>query len=423
MARPIRKTVQKAGIRYDSRHVRLRTGETERKDGGYMFRWTDDLGKRHSVYAPTLELLREKEEEIVIDRHDGISVNNRNMTVNELFDLWISIKRGLKGSTQSLYMITYNLYVRHTFGQKKVVMVKKSDVKRFYNALYEEHGLRIGSIDKVHTVLHQVFQTAVDDSIIRLNPTDNTLKELKLANGNETEKRQALTLSQQKMFIRFMLKEPKFRHWYPIFFIMLNTGMRVGEAVGLTWRDVDLENRRIIINHNLNYYKHVDEGKGFRYTVNSPKTRAGSRVIPITQKVVEAFEMERQYQEEAEIACKAHIDGYTDFVFLNQDGQPHHPASLNKALNRIVRDCNYRILDNYHGEGIPELLPHIHCHLMRHTFTTRMVESGIGPAALKELLGHADITTTYNIYAHLTDDAKARDVSAYEDYIEKALYE
>ena len=139
--------------------------------------------------------------------------------------------------------------------------------------------------------------------------------------------------------------------------------------------------------------------------------------------VVEAFEMERQYQEEAEIACKAHIDGYTDFVFLNQDGQPHHPASLNKALNRIVRDCNYRILDNYHGEGIPELLPHIHCHLMRHTFTTRMVESGIGPAALKELLGHADITTTYNIYAHLTDDAKARDVSAYEDYIEKALYE
>lgn len=421
MARPLRKPAQKTGVRYDSRHVRLRTGETERKDGSYVFRWTDDLGKRHSVYGATLELLREKEEEIIVDRREGIKIENRYMTVNELFDLWMSVKRGIKGSTQALYILTYNSYVRHTFGQKRVAMVRKSDVKRFYNALYEEHGLRIGTIDKVHTVLHQVFQTAVDDSIIRLNPTDNTLKELKLANGVDTEKRQAMTLTQQKTFIRYMLKEPKYRHWYPIFFIMLNTGMRVGEAVGLTWNDVDLENRRISINHNLSYYKHVNEGEGFRYTVNSPKTRAGTRVIPITQKVVEAFEMEKDYQKEAGIECSAHIDGYTDFVFLNPDGRPHNPKSLNKALNRIVRDCNYKILDNYHGEGTPEILPHIHAHLLRHCFTTRMVESGIGPAALKELLGHADITTTYNIYTHLTDEAKANDVSVYEAYIEKAM--
>ena len=421
MIRPARKPTQKVGVRYDSRHVKLKTGEGELKNGTYYFRWTDDLGKRHSVYAPTLDMLRSKEEEITVDRHDGIYTEKGNMTVNELFDLWISMKRGIKGSTRSLYMATYNNYVRHVFGQKRLNLIKRSDVKRFYNSLYEEHGLRIASIDKVHTVLNQVFQVAVDDNIIRKNPCDNVLKELKMANGTDVEKRNAMTLNQQKMFLQYMLKDQRYRHWYPIFFIMLNTGMRVGETVGLTWSDIDLEKRTISINHNLVYYNHLDEGCGFRSSVNSPKTKAGTRVIPMTQKVAEAFEMEKQYQQEAEISCKANIDGYSDFVFLNQEGQPHKAASLNKALHRIVRDCNYRILDNHHGDDVPNLLPPLHCHLMRHTFATRMVESGIGPNSLKELLGHADIKTTFNIYAHLTEEAKARDMSAYEIYIDDVM--
>lgn len=86
------------GIRYDSHHVRLRTGESEKK-GGYAYRWTDDIGKRHSVYAQTLNDLREKELQVAIDRHDGIKSNVKTVTINDVFDLWRQVKRGIKDST------------------------------------------------------------------------------------------------------------------------------------------------------------------------------------------------------------------------------------------------------------------------------------------------------------------------------------
>ena len=84
--------------------MRLRTGESERKEGGYCYRWTDDIGKRHAVYAPTLNDLREQEEQIAADRHDGIKANARDITVNDMFDLWCQIKRGIKDSTFKNYI-------------------------------------------------------------------------------------------------------------------------------------------------------------------------------------------------------------------------------------------------------------------------------------------------------------------------------
>ena len=402
--------------RFDNRHVRLKTGESQLENGSYVFRWTDKIGKRRAAYAPTLDQLREKEEQILVDQHDGIRADKKSMTVNDLFDLWKDLKRGLKDSTYQNYVYMYDLFVRPTFGKNRLSTVKKSDVRKFYNRLVDDKILKIATVDIIHNVLHQTFQVAVDDGFIRQNPTDNMMRELKLAHGNDGEKRQALTIPQQKLFIDFMLRTPRYRHWYPIFFIMMNTGMRVGEITGLRWRDIDLEKGTISVNHTLVYYNHRDE-KGCYFSINTPKTKAGTRIIPMTEEVKKAFLMEKEYQKEAGIESVGRVEGYDDFIFVNQYGNVQHQGTLNKALQRIMRDCNGEVLDNALEGETPVLLPHFSCHILRHTFATRLCESGINLKFVQSILGHVDISTTMNIYVSVTSETQLKEINAFEDYL------
>lgn len=198
---------KQVGVRFDSNRTRLKTGETQRPNGTYAYRWSTPDGKRHSIYAPTLEKLREQEEQIIVDKHDGIRSDVKSITVNEMFNLWCQLKRGIKDSTFKNYIYMYELFVKPSFGKNRLVQVKKSDVRKFYNSLADGKVLKIATIDNVHNVLHQVFQVAVDDGMIRQNPTDNMLKELKLSHGFEREKKEALTVAQQKLFFDYIYKD------------------------------------------------------------------------------------------------------------------------------------------------------------------------------------------------------------------------
>ena len=149
--------------RKDKSRVVLRKGEYQRANGTYNYSWTDSNGKRHFVYAKTLEELRIKEEQIEKDKSDGIKAEARYTTLNDLFDLWKTLKRGLKDNTFQNYTYMYDTFVRHVIGDEFVTKFKKSDIKRFYNYLADERCLKASTIDSVHTVLHQVFDMAVDD--------------------------------------------------------------------------------------------------------------------------------------------------------------------------------------------------------------------------------------------------------------------
>ena len=403
----------KGGRRLDKNRLTLRKGETQRKDGTYDFRWTSADGKRHSVYASTLEELREKEEAAIRDKQDGIKTETRRVTVNDVFELWCDLKRGLKDNTFQNYKYMYNMFVRPSFGKLRIASVKKSDVKRFYNTLADEKILTIATIDNVHTVLHQVFDLAVDDNYIRSNPTDHMLKELKQSHNFETEKRKALTIAEQHLIVDFLKKHPQYNHWYPVFAVMLGTGMRVGEIVGLRWCDIDLEKGIISVNHTLVYYNHGD-GKGCSFSINTPKTRAGERTIPMLDFVKEAFLLEKKYQEETGLHCKATVDCYTDFIFVNRFGDVQHQGTLNKAIRRIIRDCNDEVL--LRGEDDPVLLPKFSCHSLRHTFTTRLCESGVNVKVIQDVLGHADISTTMDIYVDVTKDMKQKEFNVLGEY-------
>ena len=225
------------------------SGESQRPNGTYDYRWTGRDGKRHVVYAKTLEELREKEAQVANDTFEGIKAEARNVTINEMFDLWCQIKRGLKNNTLENYKYMYNLFVRPNFGKRRISTLKKSDVKQFYNQLADDRGLQASTIDSVHTVLHQVLQISVDDRYIRSNPSDGVLKELKQSRTFENEKRRALTKPEQDLLLNYLQKHHTYNHWYPIFAVMIGTGLRVGEIAGLRWCDIDLEDGIIDVNH------------------------------------------------------------------------------------------------------------------------------------------------------------------------------
>ena len=391
--------------RLDKNRVTLKTGESQRKDGMYCFRWCSRNGKRHYIYSTTLEELRQKEKALTVDDFEGIRTDKKNISVNDMFELWCELKRGLKDNTFQNYKYMYNNFVRSNFGKLKIVSVKKSDVKKFYNTLADEKNLKISTIDNIHNILHQIFSLAVDDNYIRKNPTDNMLKELKQAHNFSVEKRKALTVPEQELFLNFLKTHSKYKHWYPIFAVMLGTGMRVGEIVGLRWCDVDFEDNLISVNHTLVYYNRGGN-PGCSFAVNTPKTKAGIRTIPMLESVKEAFLMEKEYQQEAELSCSVKIDGYTDFIFINRFGNTQHQGTLNKAIRRIIRDCNDEILLKGNDSV---LLPPFSCHSLRHTFSTRLCEEGVNVKVIQEVLGHSDFSTTMDIYTDVTKELKQRE--------------
>ena len=403
--------------RKDNKNRVLKEGEYQRASGTYEFKWRDKRGGRHSISAVTLEELREKELDVLRDVLDGVRADKNNLTINDLYYSWVQLKRGLKDNTFSNYKYMYTQFVESDFGKNRLVNLKRSDVRGFYNYLSDERHVKVNTIDSIHTVLHQVLELGVEDDYLRYNPSDNALRELKKAHNFEIDKRRALTIPEQELFESFLRKQGQYQKWYPIFVIMLWTGMRVGEITGLRWCDIDLEEEIISVNHTLVYYStRTEEGQIF--AINTPKTKAGERIIPMLPKVKEAFLMEKQYQEEFGIKNVAVVDGYRDFIFINRFGNVQHQGTLNKALRRIIRDCNYEVLDKNSSDDVV-ILPKFSNHSLRHTFTTRMCEAGVNIKAMQEILRHADAETTMDIYAEATKDLKKAELINFEEYFER----
>ena len=403
--------------RKDNKRRVLKEGEYQRSSGTYEFKWRDKRGNRHSISAVTLEELREKELDVLRDVLDGVKVDKNNLTVNDMYNSWIQLKRGLKENTFSNYKYMYKMFVEPDFGKNRITDLKRSDVRGFYNFLAEEKHVQINTIDSIHTVLHQVLEIAVEDDYLRYNPSDNALKELKKAINFEVEKRRALTVSEQEIFEAFLRKKGQYHRWYPVFTVMLWTGMRVGEITGLRWCDIDLEEGSINVNHTLVYFdKRAEERCTF--AINTTKTKAGERSIPMLPKVKEAFLMEKEYQRECGVKSESVVDGYRDFIFVNRFGNVQHQGTLNKALRRIIRDCNFEILDKNKQNDVI-ILPKFSNHSLRHTFTTRMCEAGVNIKAMQEILGHADAETTMDIYAEATKELKKSELINFEEFFER----
>lgn len=403
--------------RKDNKNRVLKDGEYQRPNGTYEYRWQDKRRKTHSIYAKSLAALREKEKHILKDTLNGLNIS-KNISIDDLYKKWKLLKKGLKDNTFKNYQYLYEHFVSPQLGKMNINKMKKSDIRSFYNYLAEECHIKVSTIDSIHTVFHQILQIAVDDEYIAYNPSDNALKELKQSRTSGKKSHKALTLQEQQLFETFLAKSNRYKGWYSVFITMLWTGLRVGEATGLRWEDVNFESNTISINHTLVYYD-TRSKKGVVYAINTPKTKSGERTVPLLTKVKEALILEKKRQEELELTCKSKIDGYTNFIFLNRFGEVFHQGTLNKALKRIIRDCNFAVLD---GKIKAETtLPNFSNHSLRHTFTTRMVEAGTNIKAMQEILGHSDISTTMNIYAEASEELKEKEMKKFGKSLQESL--
>lgn len=398
-----------AKSRKDPRGRMLRKGESWREqDQRYTYTYTDPLGRRKWVYASDLVVLREKEKKLMKDQLDGLDLYAAGKaTVNNTFDRYIAHKYDLRDSTRSNYLYTYNKFVRDTFGKKKLVDVKFSDVLQFYLHLVNVEGLALGTLDNVHCVLHPTFELAVRDDIIRKNPTDGVKKEISKKSGKNRGIRKALTMEQQRIFMEYIAGHPIYYHWWPLFTVLLGTGCRIGEAIALRWDDLDFENRVISVNHALVYYRSSDR-KQQLMRVSLPKTEAGIRTVPMLDVVKTAFEMEREQQLDMLGGLNEQvIDGMTGFVFQNREGRVPNPQTVNQGIRRITENYNSdELLRAKKEKREPVLLPHFSCHHLRHTFATRLCEAESNLKVIQSVMGHRNIETTMDIYAEATEERK-----------------
>ena len=370
--------------RKDSKNRVLRNGESQRKDGTYMYRYTDVRGKRVCVYARTLEDLRVKEQTIQKELNDGIDYAAGEIIVLDLLKRYIATKTGVRYNTKVGYQFVLNLVSKESFGCLKIRDIKPSDAKQWFIKLYQD-GRRYSTITSVRGVLRPAFEMAVEDDIIRRNPFSFQITDVV---PNDSKTRQAISGEVKERFLTFIRESRHYSQYYDEIIILLGTGMRVSELYGLTRADLDFEARRIKVERQLTRTRHCE------YYVEKPKTASGERYIPMTDEVYRAFQnaVQRRKQPKVELL----IDGHTGFLFLDKDGKPKVAMYLEHVMKRIVDRYN-----DAHEDKLPSITPHV----LRHTFCTEMANSGIDLKSLQYLMGHSDAGVTLNVYTHASYEA------------------
>lgn len=241
---------------------------------------------------------------------------------------------------------------------------------------------------------------------------------MKRKNTNSTKQAHpALTKAQQERLLSFTKNHPEYKKWYPIIYCFIMTGMRVGEITGLRWKDVDLEEGTISVNHSLSYFS---QGGKCRFIVGNPKTKAGTREIIMLGNVKDVLLQQKKMLEDAGITCKVSVEGtedakehyYTDFIFLNKDGSCQHQGTLNKAFRRIVRDANVEAMD----DNKLEMIPKFSCHNFRSTFITNCAIMGVPILITKKMVGHDDGRVTEHIYTTVHPEWQKKELQAMQNF-------
>lgn len=364
--------------RKDSQGRVLKSGETQRPNGTYMYRYYDVRNKRRCVYGKTLTELRKKEMSLQKDIADEIDISAGEMSVAQLVQLYFSLKRGLSPNSMRAYSTNVKYIQESYFGKYKINQVKLSHAKKFYVDLHDQ-GMKRNTIIGYHSILRPAFEMAVDDDMIRKNPFKFQVADLL---PNDAEVRVALTPKQQEEYLRF-IREAGNEQYYDEIVILLETGLRVSELYGLTIADLDFERRRIHIDHQL--CRTAEEP----YFVKGPKTSSGFRYIPMTDTAYYTFK--RVIQNRASVKVERMINGYSGFLFLDKNGFPKVAMNLEGYMRRM---------QNKYKEIMGKTFPRVTPHVLRHTFCTNMQRAGIDVKSLQYLMGHSNVSVTLDIYTH-----------------------
>lgn len=366
----------------DLRGKELGAGICQRQDGKYTARYVNKRKKRIEKHfdkvAEAKKWLAEAKYE---DEHSNIGASSQ-MTVDAWFNFWISeIKeKTTRPNTVRNHRERYVHNIRDVIGNMIISEVKPMHCQQVLNLMMNKY--KGSTIELCRITMVSMFSCAQENQIISQSPVIRSVKSPKKFD----KKVRFLTLDEQTKF----LKAAKNTNKYYQYVLILQTGLRTGEMIGLKWEDVDFQNRTITIKRTMEF-----QYKNQEFSIGEPKSKSGYRTIPMTQvayDILKAKEKERR-------SLKVFDLRYKDFVFVNSKGMPTKNSAYDSTLYKLANKS-----------GIPKFS----MHTLRHTFATRAIEAGMKPKTLQEILGHSNISTTMNLYVHITEDEKKKEIQKFE---------
>lgn len=395
---------------------------TQRKDGTYMWRKSIN-GKSYCLYAKTLGEIKQKRNVALGEiekgefkgKHEKMreerELAKKDITLNEWFFQWEKVYR-IGNVKESTLNNEHRLYIKHfsdNIGKMELKNIRQIDIANVLNTLSKD-GQSYSSLSRYASILSIIFKDAINNGLIDSNPAKGALK----VRREPVKERRVLTEWEESRFINFVENNNYYKRYAPLFVVCFGTGMRIGEILSLTWKDVDFENNIIHVNKTLSRiidYVHND-GK-MRLSITAPKTENSIRNVPMLGKVKSALLEQKKRQGETSNVC---IDGYTDFVFTSNTGNVYTDIRIRKLIKNIISEMNKILSSAAEMEGKePILFKEFTPHCMRHTFATRCYEKGVREKVVQKILGHKKLDMTLNVYTHTTEEMIAEDIQKMED--------
>lgn len=389
-----------ANSRKDSKGRVLHKGESQRTDGLYQYRYTDKQKKRQTVYARTLNELREKEDEINKALSLNINYAAGKITTRQLLDMELKQKDALRDGSQNGYRVVYKRICKYaSFIDDPITAVKASMCRQFIIDL-KIAGYAYRTIRQTHSFCKAAFRLACDDEIIAKNPFDFPVKNVI---QNDTQKKSGLTPDEQRRFFDFVKSSNCYKKHFDLFVFMVETGLRIGELTGLTFSDVDWENNCIKIDHQLIYAGRKKED----ITIGPPKTNCGYRKIYLSPKAKAALQNIIEERQKWHVV-EPMISGYTGFIFLKRTGTVIDCYSVDRFLRYAVNSYNRSHTDK---------LPNISAHTFRHTFCSNCVNAGMSLKSVQYLMGHSNSSITLDVYSDVNMEQVADEMLKFKSCV------
>ena len=357
----------------------LGNGISQRKDGLYQARFINRFGKRQTIYAKTLNEVRHKLRTEQYNDEKAINVVDKNMTLNEWFDIWLSTcKKNCRSSTKGSY-ITHYKRIQEELGWRKLTSLNLIVMQEAFNKLKTDNARKNSK-----KILVDMLNKAVDTDLL----VKNVAKQINTVIAKEEKKeRRVLTIRETELF----LEQAKGTFYENLFILALETGLRVGELSALQWEDIDFKKKVIHVKHTLCYFS--KNGK-YVFEMHDTKTNNGKRTIPLTAKAINSLKCQKLQKQEIILKGKTAKEEFQNLVFVTKNNQPTQQFLINQCMQLVIQNMNKAGID-----FSPFTL-----HTLRHTFATRAIEYGMNPKTLQKLLGHGTLQMTMDLYCHVTED-------------------
>ncbi|WP_339321801.1 site-specific integrase [Paenibacillus sp. FSL W8-0194] len=348
----------------------------------------DEHGKRKQIKKRGFRTEKDAKREmrkVQQQLDDNTYVKPSNMLFSEFLKEWLVSKSvKLRKVTLESYTQRVDHHISPALGHYELTKISTAMIEKFYIKLKTEKQLSERSILDIHKVLKSSFDAAVKRKYVSYNPVKDA----------ETPK-----VSQKEMTVWDLPETLAFLHaardnrLYIAFLLALNTGMRQSEILGLTWKDVDLENGTLTVRQTLSH-----DGKEL-----SPqtKTKASTRSISLNNKLIAELKKHKRILAREKLACGP-LYKDMNLVVCTSNGTPVIPRNVLRSFYAIIKKAE---------------VPRIRFHDLRHTVATLMLKEGINPKIVKEILGHSDIRITLDTYSHVLPSIHKDTAQKYGDML------